>query len=544
MITLQQASTFNAASFVLNHGIKNENDVPLSFKYHKFLIRPYMDESPRIVARKASQVGFSTLAIIRALHLARYRDANIIYTLPSRSAVKDFVQPKVDPLINNNPVLRDMVGHTNSAALKSIGKRFIYYRGSWEADQAISISAHVLINDEVDRSKQISLKTYETRLDAAKVDAMLQDKPFLGWVWKFSNPSIPGNGVDEWWHESDQKHWMIKCSRCNQKQSLEWPDNVDLEKEIYICSKCKRELSNDDRIYGEWVPKRLGREISGYWYNQMMNPWVDAKEIIKKSKGDPAIFHNFTLGLPYLSKDDQVSRESIVRCCVPDHNPQTEVAMGVDQNARVKHYVIGNRHGIFRLGETESWDEIIRMRDMYNAHLVMDANPNPTMPIKISEKYPGKAYIHYYKENTQTQQIIEWGGKDKENTVYSDRTKIIDLLVAEINSQDLYFNMTHQELDRKMYITHWLNIYRTLEEDAKGIQRAVWRHLEYKPDDFVHATVYWRIALTLTLSTGQVITSQPDRETAIADPKTGNIADLDSIIQDAQTPESKGWKSI
>lgn len=540
MIPLQQAQTFNVPSFILHNKVRNENDVLLSFKYHKFLIKPYTDRSPKIVARKAGQVGFSTLAIIRALHLARFDHANVIYTLPSRSAVKDFVIPKVDPLINNNPEMASWINSTNSIALKKVGDRFVYFRGSWEDSTAISLSAHVLINDEVDRSNQKVLRTYITRLDAAKLD-----RPDLGWVWKFSNPSIPGNGVDEWWEESDKKHWVIKCSRCNHRQFLDFPDNVDLKNECYICSKCKQPLSEEDRLTtGAWVSQRFGRDVSGYWYTQMMAPWVTAKKIIEDSRGDQAVFHNFTLGKPYISKDDQVSRESIVRCCVPDANPMTDVGMGVDVKAKVKNYVLMNRQGIFRVGETESWDEIKRIRNQYNAYCVIDGNPYPTFPIKMTEEYPGKVFVHYYKENTTNQTIIEWGSKDKGNTVYSDRTKGIDSMVADINAQDVYFNMTHQELEDKGYIQHWLNIYRTVEEDTKGIKRAVWRHLEWKDDDYVHATWYAFIACTLTKNVGYVTSYGPSQTEPIASPSRGNMVDLKQLLEASKKSQGKDWKSI
>lgn len=206
MLSLDQAQTFNILAFLENNKIVNENQSRIEFYDHYFLRDIYLDYTPEQVVMKCAQIGYSTTAILKAIHLARYRKANVIYTLPSRSIVKDFVSPKVDPLIVSNPVISQMVGKTDSTALKSIGDRFIYFRGSWEELAAISISAHVLINDELDRSNQRVITTYRSRLDEAK-----RTRPDLGFVWQFSNPSIPGTGVDEKWQISDQKHWFIKC---------------------------------------------------------------------------------------------------------------------------------------------------------------------------------------------------------------------------------------------------------------------------------------------------------------------------------------------
>lgn len=544
-IGLDVAQTWNSAAWVLHNNIVNENGVPLTFKRHRFMAAPYMDDTPEQVIKKCGQVGWSTLAILRALHLAKYKKANIAYTLPSKSVVSDFVAPKVDPLIQNNRSIAESMGHTDSKALKSIrtddGERFIYFRGSWEPESAISISIHVLINDEVDRSNPKTLETFRTRLDAARLD-----RPDLGWVWMFSNPSLPGRGVDEGYQKSDQKHWMIKCSRCNKFQYLDWPDNIDIEREMFICKHCKRQLSEDDRATGNWVKKKFGRDMSGYWISQLMAPWFSAKDIIKKSQQDASIFHNFVLGKAYVTKEDALTREIIAQCCYPDRNPQTNVAMGVDVGV-TKHYVIGNEYGIFRVGETDSWQEIEQLRNFYNAALVCDANPHPTPVKKLVDKYRGKVWMCYYKDTKDTS-IINWGEGEKAGVVYADRTKIIDSIVADFRSKDQLFNMTLTELDNADYIKHWLNMYRIVEENSRGVQRVVWTHDEGKPEHYAHATGYFKMALQKTMITGEVVTSpSPNQEdkpvTILPGNKMENELDLNELVN-AADDKPRSWKNI
>ena len=491
---------FSPLWFVFNNDIRNEGGERLEFKDHRFLMRPYDDMSPRQVIRKAAQVGWSTLAIIKSLWLAKFERANIIYTLPSKSIVKDFVQPKCDPIINGNQIFKDWVGKAESVSLKSIGDRFIYFRGSWEQESAISISAHILVNDEVDRSNQKVLRVYKTRLDDAK-----RERPDLGFIWQFSNPSVPGNGVDVWWGESDQKHWFVKCPHCNYDYYLQWPENVNLETKQYVCGKCHKELTNDNRRNGRWVKKYLNREISSYWLSQMMCSWIPASKIIEDSKGDKQIFHNFTLGLPYVSEDQKINRKNITDCIVPTSNHKANVAMGVD-NGVVKTVVVGNTQGIFEVFETESWEEIERKRNQYNAKMVIDANPYPNMPRKLAEKYPGYIFVHYfYTQEKKDIGIIDWGTGDKMKVVQSDRVKIIDLVVSEIINKDIIFNLTVTQLEQ--YIYDWCQLYRTIEENAKGVQKPVWLTIEGRRDHFCFSTIYWRIALEKTFATGGVITT-------------------------------------
>jgi len=536
MKKLKEAEAFNAIAWILNNNFVNENDSPFEFKDHAFLVDPYLDNTPKQVIMKAAQIGWSTLAILRSFHLAKYAGANIIHTFPSRNMSKDFVVPKVNPLLMKNRALRDMVG-VDTVNLKQVADRYIYYRGSYEQTEAISISAHIIINDEFDRSNQKVLKTYRSRLDDVK-----RERPELGWEWQFSNPSIPGYGVDVWWQKSDQKHWFVKCRKCRKEQYMRFPDNICFEREVKICSKCHQPITREDLQKGRWVNKYDRKEISGYWISQMMVPWITADGIIEKSTGDQDVFHNFVLGLPYVSKDTSVSRESIIRCLSPGYNPRTNVAIGVDNGVK-KHYVVGNKYGIFKIGVTEDWAEIERLRNRFNAVMVIDALPYPTTPRKLADKYPGKVFVHYYQADRKSTSIIRWEGE----VVKSDRTKIIDAVVADINAKDVLFNMTENALEE--YINHWRQIYRIIEMTPQGIKRPKWETGEGRPDHFAHATVYWRIALEQTLGLGTIVS--PDgpsgnkgKSIEINEDLTVPAFDVEGLSKKIGRNRKKSWKSI
>lgn len=552
MLDLSIGQDWNVAAWVLNNNISNENGDPITFKQHKFMLDIYLDESPQMVIEKCSQIGGSTAIILKSIHLAHYKRANIIYLLPSKSIVKDFVLPKVDPLINTNPDVKKLVGITDNSGLKSFGEginqRFIYFRSSWNEDSGISLSANIVISDEYDRSNQKAVETYQTRLDASRLT-----RPDLGFDWRFSNPTFDGAGVDELFQESDMKRWLIKCSRCNAYQELTWPESINVEGKFYQCTKCWRPLTPVDRANGRWVPTFLGRDISGYRISQLMAPWIPASEIIKDSKGDQSIFYNFTLGLPYTSKDIQVTREALIKCIYPTANPMTDVAIGVD-NGKTLHYVIGNRYGIFKIGETDDWQEIERLRNMYSAYMVIDSNPYPTPPLKLANKYLGKVFVHWYSDDTKLSDIIEWGKKEKKTAVFSDRTKIFDKVVGDINSQDLLLNLTLTDLENAEYIKHWQRMYRIVMQTEKGKTRGVWMTQGQqtgvkKPDHYAHATVLFQIALTKTLTNSAVITTPKPGVDKKSDPiitlnpdgTANDRLNLDDVVQQFNKPKSKSW---
>lgn len=532
----------NPLAFVYNHSIVNENGVPLEFHDHKFLIRPLADMSPEQVIMKPSQVGWTVVVgIVKSLWLAKYLRANVIYTMPSRTAIKDFVAPKVDPIFLQNKIFQSWLGKTDSAALKAIGDRFIYFRGSWEEAAAISITGDILINDEKDRSNQLVLATYRTRLDASK-----WQRPDLGFTWEWSNPSIPGYGVDEQWQVSDQKHWFVKCPRCNYEYYMKFPENINIEKEVYICARCHRELSDEARRNGRWVIKNRKSGISGYWLSQLIVPWISAKEIIAKSKKDAAIFHNFCLGLPYVSKDQSVSRETILRCIQMTANPRTGVVMGID-NGVVKTVVVGNVHGIFKIYETESWEEIEEDLMRYNATAVCDLQPYPNTPRKLATKYSGRFFTCTFVQEQKDLQVIKWGKHDRRGTVVADRTKMIDLVVSEFGGQEILLNLTLTDLEQ--YIYDWGQLYRTIETNTQGIQKAIWKTIEGRRDHYAFATLYWRMALEKVFAQGGVVRTPQkgqnkfiQKSVAVSPEGTVPGVNLKSVLERA-TKKRKSWKT-
>jgi len=504
MIFPKEYEKSSPLAFMYNNKIKTENGSNIEFHDHKFLVEPYADMNPRQAIIKCSQVGWSVLAINKSLWLANFKKANIIYTMPSASIVKDFVTPKVDPIIQANPVYGAWMGKTNSVALKNVGDRFIYFRGSWEQSAAISISAHVLINDELDRSNQQVVRTYRSRLDDA-----LRERPDLGYIWQFSNPSIPGFGVHEAFDKSDQKHWFIKCPYCGNEHYMRWPESVNLKNKTYVCIKCHEELPDSARRDGRWVKKYKDRTISGYWISQLFVPWIPASKVIEDSEGDKSVFYNFTLGLPYLSKDQGVSRKMITDCISPDFNPKTNVAIGVDNGVR-KTVVIGNVDGIFRTYETDAWEDIEEDIRRYNATCVIDALPYPATPIRLSEEYRGRVFINYFNTGiSKSGNVIEWGKGDKRNVVKSDRTKIIDMVVGELQNKEILFNMTTTQLEQ--YIFDWTQIYKQIETNSQGISRATWKTIEGRRDHFAFASIYWRIALEKTFVASGVVRTPTKR---------------------------------
>ena len=478
MLTAEQlievAKQEDIRAFVRFNQIKNEKGDLLNWDNHQFLLDIYNDWSPVQTCCKSSQIGFSTMIILKALWAAKFKKWNIIYTLPTGGDVNTFVSSKVNKIIENNPSLANLVKDKDTIFEKQVGNSVIFFKGTatgkssehkTEASQGIMISSDLNIHDESDRSDQTIIEQYESRLDFSK---------FKG-KWYFSNPTVPNIGAHKWFLQSDQKHFFHQCSRCNEWFYMEWNDKcIDRNNECYLCPKCGRPLSDDDRRKGEWVRKYNDKSISGYWINQMMAPWKSCKELLLKEKNNSKThFNNFVLGLPYIGSDIAVNRQVIVKNIIYTQNKAQNCALGVD-NGIDKHYVLGNAQGIFKVGKTQDWDEIERLIKQYQPVTVIDALPYPKKPKELVEKYKHRVFMNFYKKDKDDLSVIRWGKKEQSGVVYADRTKIIDEVIEQFYSGKITFNIGESVLEQEDYIKHWESLYLAEVEDSMGIKRTSW----------------------------------------------------------------------
>ena len=492
-------------AWIYNNQIKTEKGDKLEFRKHSFLVDIFDDWTPKQTARKASQIGFSTMMILKSFWAMKYKNWNIIYSLPSFSDVSQFVPSKVNAIISQNPILAEWTKDKDTILQKKVGNNFIYYRGTLskkseqekiEAGVGIMLSADLLMMDECDRSDQKMLEQYGSRLEASDYKGQ----------WFFSNPSHPFTLSQKVWEKSDQKYWFVKCSHCGEWQYLNWPESIKNGK--YVCKKCGGEITDQDRINGEWIRKYSNRDISGYWIPHLIAPWISAKEIEEKSKTTtPDYFYNFILGLPYKGADVVVDKDLILKCIdygIP--NLLQDNVLGVDVGLK-KHFVLGNKQGIFKVGEVDDWEDIELLIRKYDVRCaVIDALPDLTEPRKLQQKYLGIIWLSYFKKEVRKADYIKW---DKNtHTVYSDRSKMLGLLVDELADRKTRFQMKPHELEK--FVKHWQTVYKTKQKNNLGIEEEVWQ--SEGENHLVFANIYWRLALEKIGGGETKIMGEPEKE--------------------------------
>lgn len=474
--TKEQLAAANIHLFNEIFSISNDQGDKLDFKDHPFLWDIFGDFTPKQAILKAAQIGFSTTANIKALWLAKNRGMDIIYSLPTANDVREFVSGKTNRLISNNPIFQEWTQDKDSIEQKRVGNNVIYFRGTWTERAALAIPADLYISDETDRSKQDIVQQYKTRLQHSK----------WGWEWYFSNPSAPGVGVDRYWQESDQKHWFVKCSGCNNEDYITM---ANIQGSIFACLKCGKEL---DRRKGRWVKRWKDKEISGYWISLLMAPWVSAEQILEKQKGfTEEQFTNFVLGKPYVGRGNVLTQALLYQNLIDDTNPQdARPIIGVDTGATI-WYTIGNKYGIYFYGECKDYSTLEDLLRKYpKAIMVIDQGGDIIGPRKLREKYPGRVFLCYFTGNRNNDQLVKWN--DEEGSVQVDRDRVIQLVVDEFTEHRI--PLWGKEADWHDFWMHWSRLYRTSEENALGVMKYHWEKSS-TPCDYPFATVYWRIGM-------------------------------------------------
>jgi len=469
--------------------IKNEKFQPITFDKHPFLVDIYLDFSTNQVQVKCAQVGLSTSAILKELYLAKNNNYNTIHTLPTADFSNEFVKSKVDPIIKANNRVFNVTKKTDSARHKELGIAHLFYRGTFTETEGISISSDVLVNDEYDRSNLSVIDTFTSRLDYSDYKR----------IWKFSNPTIPEFGIDALYKGSKQYHWFIKCSHCGEWQFMVWPDSIDFKMRIFVCVKCKKEITDEDRLNGQWIAKYKNRETNGYWLSQLFCVWHNAAKIIndyQTKKRD--VFFNFTLGMPYEGSDVNVKSEHIMRCLSSNIAKPGVKAMGIDQGS-IFYIVCGGVSGIERIYTVNNWDAVREEILKFSPDIcVIDGLPE-TNKVKDLQKEFGENRIYpaFYKDKPEDPRTVRWERRttDKSATaVYIDRFRSIDNLISKIVANKITIFTEINNPNVEILIKHFESLYRTEETNRVGQTFYVWKSSS-RQDHFVHAMNYWVVAL-------------------------------------------------
>lgn len=469
----------------------------------------------RLSIIKSTQAGISTMAISKALHFATNWNVRIGYTLPRQMDLLDFVATRLDPLIESSKYLRGLRGTPDSTHSKRLGNSYLFFMEMSVESRMMPIDS--LYVDEVDLSNEDNISTAQNRMDASR--------------WKLSTflstPTVANFGIDAIYKSSDMREWMVKCTKCNHEQPLDWEVNLrvmgnrsDPTRVYYGCEKCDEELTLAQIQSGRWVaqePKRSYDHI-GFHISQMMTTSApDLYKVFLDPQTKMLEFYRKRLGKPYEVGGGSIERDDFLVTCFDDRydfesewDGQSTYFMGVDQGNELQVLVCKKEKDKDRpkvvhvelVPMSKGFDRIAQLMDVYKIRrAVVDGNPNRHAALSLQKKFPGRVLIADYVEQKQTWSAHKADGSQYLARVTINRTSGFDDLIESIKKGQWQLPGSPPNLhpDVELVIDHTTALKRDTEtrKTAAGeVDVAVWRKI--RADHLAHAWLYMKLAIDIT----------------------------------------------
>jgi hypothetical protein len=351
------------------------NDKKFSFKRYPFQRAIADDMSPSLDCIKPSQVGLTELQIRKTLaFIARARGVSVIYTLPDEKMMERIAKGRIRPIVDEEKVFNlESIGNTKPTRTNEIiqvGKSFMYITAAGEG-AATSISADMVVNDEVDLTDQAMLALFSSRLQGSDYR--------IG--HRFSTPTHTDFGIDQSFKITDQMEYMLKCSHCNHWQVPDFerpfvripglPEDkpfeeielsmidsglIDLDTCSLHCEHCGGALNLGDHERREWVAKYPRRkDFRGYRVRPFSTERLGPKYIIEQLLKYKRLnfirgWYNTVLGRSYTGGDQRLTDADIEPAFTGDALkrppiPGVPAWLGIDMG-QTCHIVVGQGYDV------------------------------------------------------------------------------------------------------------------------------------------------------------------------------------------------------
>ena len=225
------------------------------------------DPAKRIVFMKAAQVGATEAGNNWVGYCIHRAPGPFLAVQPTTDLAKRLSQQRLDPLIDESPVLRDLVAPSRArdSGNTILGKRFpggqLILTGANSAVGLRSMPARWVFLDEVD--------AYPGDVDGEGDPVTLAEARTISFghrskIFLASTPTIKGlSRIEREWELSDQRRYHVPCPHCGALQwlkfeRLRWAEGRP-ETVAYVCEHC------DERIAERHKTAMMAEEGGARW---------------------------------------------------------------------------------------------------------------------------------------------------------------------------------------------------------------------------------------------------------------------------------------
>ncbi|MDI6750505.1 MAG: phage terminase large subunit family protein [Rhodocyclaceae bacterium] len=243
----------------------------------------------RVVLMKGAQVGGTELGLNWVGYAIHHAPGPMMIVWPTTEMAQRNSKHRIDPLIEESPVLKDIIAPPrsrdsgNTVLMKEFRGGVLVMTGANSAVGLRSMPVRYLFLDEVDAYPlDVDGEGDAIHLAEARTRTFARRKILL-----VSTPTISGASIIEREYEaSDQRRYFVPCPHCGHRQwlrfeRLRW-ERGQPETAVYLCEACEAPINEHHKPrmleLGEW--RALGTGTSaGFHLSSLYSPWRKWREI-------------------------------------------------------------------------------------------------------------------------------------------------------------------------------------------------------------------------------------------------------------------------
>ena len=267
-----------------------------------------------VVLKFPIQFGKTEVAVNYVGYVMDHNPGPMMVCLPGEVSMQKWVAQKLNPMIEETPVVRESLASTasrdgaNRREFKDFAGGQLYIEHAGSPQRLKSTSVRDLVVDELDEFA-VSLSSGDD--PGAMLDGRTSAFPSTYKRLYISTPTIKGiSRIDDRYEKSDQRRLYVPCPHCGAEQPLEWAGlqwgpRVDgsVTGVRYVCRECGSHIDEHHKgamiTAGRWVPENPGAKARGYtinclYYQIGLGPrWADLVEMWLEAQGDHARLKTF-----------------------------------------------------------------------------------------------------------------------------------------------------------------------------------------------------------------------------------------------------------
>jgi phage terminase large subunit GpA-like protein len=278
-------------------------------------------EVREITWQSAERVGKSTVGANVLGYIIDREPCGLLWVMPSREAVSDYLKDEVEPMIRSSPVLwrkvtagRTSQGKTNNIRRKTFLGGVCTFVGGGSASPLAFRTVRVVILDEIDKLKTLPGEGDADSLASKRVSTYADAK-----IVRFSKPTVEGESrIARHYERGSQGRYFLSCPDCGEFQEPGWAC-VRFDAVTLRCLRCEQFFDQDRWLAApaEWRHAVENPHHKSFQCSALISPLIRWETLIEEYReaihaleaGDASliqVFENSRLGKVYSGRVDRI----------------------------------------------------------------------------------------------------------------------------------------------------------------------------------------------------------------------------------------------